>query len=315
MFKKPSQRFFKATSFLKYAGFYNLAWGVYILNRPDSFYGSMNHSYESVPWIMYPFGLAVLGFGLLYLWAAVNPIQRWSAVLIGLVSKTLGPLLAYPFLLGKDPHWESYMLHVIFNDLIWIIPLSLILYNSFKAWQNTETPDFPPFPQILKKFSDQEQHSLSDMNREQALILVFLRHFGCTFCRESLENFKLRKELFTQKNLKLVFIHMGDEMEAQTYFEKYGLEDESRISDPHCELYRTFSLERAKFGQVFGLSSWWRGFWVGIVEGKGIGKLVGDGFRMPGVFVIHKDRILHSQIQKKAASRPDYEQIAACEIN
>ncbi|MEO1652039.1 MAG: SelL-related redox protein, partial [Bacteroidota bacterium] len=181
-------------------------------------------------------------------------------------------------------------------------------------WQNTERPAVSPFPQILQEFYDQEEQSLSDLNQQQALVLVFLRHFGCTFCRESLENFQKKKEAFTKKNLKLVFVHMAEEAQAQPYFERYQLEKESRVSDPSCDLYRAFSLGRARFGQVFGLKSWWRGFWVGVVQGKGVGKLVGDGFRMPGYFIIFKDEIIFSQIPKKAADRPDYEQLAACEI-
>jgi hypothetical protein len=41
-------------------------------------------------------------------------------------------------------------------------------------------------------------------------------------------------------------------------------------------------------------------------------KQVGDGFQMPGIFMIHNGRIADSYIHKTASDKPDYEDIIKC---
>jgi hypothetical protein len=41
-------------------------------------------------------------------------------------------------------------------------------------------------------------------------------------------------------------------------------------------------------------------------------KQIGDGFQMPGIFMIRNGRVADSYIHKSAADRPDYDNIIAC---
>ncbi len=51
-----------------------------------------------------------------------------------------------------------------------------------------------------------------------------------------------------------------------------------------------------------------------MLGGNFIGKLQGDGFQMPGVFLIKDGEVIKSFIHKTAADRPDYLVLAACNI-
>lgn len=62
----------------------------------------------------------------------------------------------------------------------------------------------------------------------------------------------------------------------------------------------------------FGLQSWIRGFSAGVIEGHGVGPQLGDGFQMPGVFVIYNNEVQGSFIHKLASDRPDYLKLAKC---
>jgi hypothetical protein len=42
---------------------------------------------------------------------------------------------------------------------------------------------------------------------------------------------------------------------------------------------------------------------------------VGDGFRMPGVFLVHQNKILKSYKHQSAADVPDYQKLSICEIS
>jgi hypothetical protein len=50
------------------------------------------------------------------------------------------------------------------------------------------------------------------------------------------------------------------------------------------------------------------------LKGHGIGTLEGDGFQMPGAFVIHHDHVLRAYRHRTAADRPDYVELA-CPLN
>lgn len=103
---------------------------------------------------------------------------------------------------------------------------------------------------------------------------------------------------------------MGEEAQGAKLFEQYGLGEVPRVSDPQAQLYRAFNLQRGKVAQVMGPRVWWRGFQSFILNHHPVGKLVGDGFQMPGVFLIQGDRILQSFIHQTSADRPDYVALA-----
>jgi len=76
-------------------------------------------------------------------------------------------------------------------------------------------------------------------------------------------------------------------------------------------LYRAYDLDRGGFQQLLGPRVWWRGFKAAILRRHGVGKLVGDGFQMPGVFLVHNNRVLAAKRHDTAAERPDYCQFVA----
>ena len=147
-------------------------------------------------------------------------------------------------------------------------------------------------------------------------MLVFLRHFGCTFCREALSDIATQRTQIEEKGMQIVLVHMSDVETAHQYFERYNLQGAVHVSDPECRFYQAFGLVKGSFNQLFGLATWIRGFSAGVVAGHGIGPQLGDGFQMPGVFVIQDGTIKSSFIHKLASDRPDYFQLAQdCEFS
>ena len=168
------------------------------------------------------------------------------------------------------------------------------------------------FPHMLKKMVTNTGKSVSELSENNTVLLVFLRHFGCTFCREALAEISLKKKSIEDGGTIIVFIHMADEETADRYFSRYQLENAIHISDPNCTLYTEFGLIKGNYRQLLGFSSWMRGFQAGIVEGHGIGKQIGDGFQMPGVFVIKNNMVRMQNIHKLSSDRPNYEALAQC---
>ncbi len=154
---------------------------------------------------------------------------------------------------------------------------------------------------------------LSNLSYKQPVLLVFLRHFGCTFCREALADIAKKRDNIENRGVKIVFVHMSPNYLANRYFERYELKGIAHVSDPDCKLYKAYGLTKGTFNQLFGLKSWIRGFDAGVVKGNWVGtKALGDGFQMPGVFLIQNEEIKEHYIHKLASDRPDYVGLIDC---
>jgi peroxiredoxin len=165
---------------------------------------------------------------------------------------------------------------------------------------------------VLAEMVTNEGSTIKEVSEQQPILLVFLRHFGCTFCREALADIAKERTNIEAMGAKLIFVHMTDNSTAERYFNRYNLGEAVHISDPEKKFYQGFGLLKGNFNQLFGLQSWIRGFSAGVVEGHGVGAQLGDGFQMPGIFVISQGEIKESFIHKLASDRPDYLELAKC---
>lgn len=159
---------------------------------------------------------------------------------------------------------------------------------------------------FLEEMTTNTGGNILQLSYKQPVLLVFLRHFGCTFCREALADLSKQKPVIEKLGSKIVFVHMTTNEVADRYFNRYELEGAIHVSDPECRYYAGFGLIKGSFTQLFGLSSWIRGFSIGVVQGHGIGPMLGDGFQMPGAFVIQDGEVKEQFIHKLASDRPDY---------
>jgi len=154
--------------------------------------------------------------------------------------------------------------------------------------------------------------SLLDLSKKSPLLVVLLRHLGCTFCREALADLKERRAELEQSGVQIVLVQMAPDSEAAPVFTRYGLGDVHRVSDPDKHLYRAFELKRGRLGQLFGFKVWIRFLIAGVIKRHGAGKLAGDGLQMPGAFLVADGRIVRAFRHRSAADRPDYTDLAGC---
>jgi peroxiredoxin len=159
---------------------------------------------------------------------------------------------------------------------------------------------------VFMMMKTQDNSNVLSISNRKPTMLVFLRHFGCQFCRESMDELsKLRPQLAAQ-NTELVFVHMAENNIAEDYFKKFNLAGVAHVSDPNCRFYTAFGLVKGTFTQLFGLQSWIRGFKTQAKYGTEVGKHLGDSFQMPGAFMVFEGEIRDSYIHKTASDRPDY---------
>jgi len=111
----------------------------------------------------------------------------------------------------------------------------------------------------------------------------------------------------------LAFVFMGEDDRAAAFFDRYGLGDVPRFNDPECRLYRAFGLRRLPVLQFLKRIVRKRAV-EAFLKGHRIGRLSGDGLRMPGVFLLHNGQVLRAYRHETPADRPDYEALAVCPL-
>ena len=153
----------------------------------------------------------------------------------------------------------------------------------------------------------QSGRSLASLVEERSVFLVFLRHFGCTFCREAVAEIAEKRIEIEAQGAPLAFVHLGTEEKAQWFFKPYGLLDVPRFSDPQGKLYEAFGLTRAELRQFLNLKSIGRMLRAAL-NGHFAFYPEGDIQRMPGVFLLDRGRgeIRKAFRHKLISDRPDY---------
>lgn len=141
---------------------------------------------------------------------------------------------------------------------------------------------------------------LQSFYAERKLILIFLRHFGCVFCKEQVSALRMHD------SLNAVFVSMGSPEEAQEFKTKMR-SPHTFLCDPDRKLYEAFGLGRAETKQVFSPKVFSRGFGA-TLRGHFVGMPIGDPWQMPGVFLVETDGTTSWEYRSVDASdNPDTE--------
>lgn len=168
-------------------------------------------------------------------------------------------------------------------------------------------------PEILEAIYTQKDEHLLELSQKQPVLLIFLRHFGCTFCKQTMSDLsKVRAEIEGQGILPII-IHMAQEELATKRLSNFKLPDIGHVSDPDLSLYAYFGLKKGTFSQLYGLKVFVGGM-KALAEGfslPSISKEYGNISQMPGVFILEGGEIKLAFIHSFAAERADYLKIIA----
>ncbi|HUH75411.1 MAG TPA: AhpC/TSA family protein [Chitinophagales bacterium] len=298
------------------AGLYSILWGTSVILFPNFWFHLANLETPNYIQLWQSYGMYSVSMGIGYLIAYTNPLRHWPIVLVGLTVKILAPIGFFINYLQGDLPFVIFQMNIT-NDLIWCIPFGLILYNVY-------VHDYLLDKEIIKHTEHntkellswhhtfQEKDSLLELSEKQPIMLVFLRHFGCTFCREMLSEISDNKQFIEEKGVKIIFVHQLSDAEAHQYFQKFKLSDLSSVSDPELMLYKGFYLERGRLSQIFG----WKDiknllfrtniFKLGISSFKDE-----DPFQMPGVFIVKDGEVIQKFIHTSVSDQVPFKELTS----
>jgi len=147
------------------------------------------------------------------------------------------------------------------------------------------------------------------LSRELPVLLVFLRHFGCSFCRKAISDVTELAPELARRNIRPVFVHLGTPEIAQAHFDYYGIPDVERIHDPEAHIYRMpiFDLGREHPARaLINLKVLWGWFIRGDIFRYGISRISTDGHQMPGIFFLRDGKVVRSFRHRNISDQPNY---------
>jgi hypothetical protein len=155
--------------------------------------------------------------------------------------------------------------------------------------------------------------SLLALVEASPVLLVFLRHFGCSFCRQAISDVAELKSEFDKRGVRPVFVHLGTPERAKPFFDFYGIGDVERVSDPEAVVYQlpVFALPRMHPALTLLQPSVWMGWLKGSIFKHGIGAIKEDGHQMQGIFFLKGPKIVRQFRYKTIADEPNYLKLVA----
>jgi peroxiredoxin len=294
---------------LRIAALYHLAWGFWAMLAPGAVFQLFQAPQPAYPEFWQAIGLFSAALGLGQMLASNDPYKHWIAILLSLLVNAVTP---FGFWQGVEKgHLPASALWIVaVNDLVWWIPFGAILWRVYEYNRTRRILASPEVQQFALRAKTQYGVSLLEMSQLSPTVIVFLRHLGCTFCRETLADLSAQRRRIEADGTRVALVHMASEAQAEPFLEKYGLGDLPRVSDPGQAVYRAFGLDRGSLLQLFGLKTWIRGFHAAFAEGHRQGATIGDSFQMPGVFLIFHGEVLKAYRHQSPADRPDYVSLA-----
>ena len=102
-----------------------------------------------------------------------------------------------------------------------------------------------------------EQVRLADQWSEHPAVIVWLRHFGCVFCREQVAEIRASRSDIEACGAGIVFIGNGN-ARAAAWFQKRFAADSTLLSDPDLVSYRAIGA-RSGLASTLGPAAWGAG--------------------------------------------------------
>ncbi|HTB96312.1 MAG TPA: SelL-related redox protein [Terracidiphilus sp.] len=161
---------------------------------------------------------------------------------------------------------------------------------------------------VMREFHAESGRSLLELVDASPILLVFLRHFGCAFCRQALDQVSKLRAQIAATGTKPVFVHLGTPQRAKLYLDYYQLSDVERIGNPDASLYQhpAFNLSRTNPFLHFFNPTVVKGWLKGALRQYGIGMIHEDSHQMPGAFFLKDRRIVRGFRYATIADEPDY---------
>lgn len=290
---------------LQAAGVYGLVWAAIAALLPGAIqtWLGLGPVHPPAVWFALQGAIAIGGSALLI--AALDPARYWPLILLSVVAKS-GEFAGAVLIFWQGGLARRALLMATLNDMLWAIVLGTVLLAVHEGTLGRRRCLSSEILDLALRTRTNVGVSLQELSRLSPILLVFLRHSGCMFCREALADLAEKQKEIEANGTRLVLVHMGTEEQGSRLFARYGLEHATRIDDPRRTLYRAFGLPRGTIWMFLSPRLWVRTFQAAVLGRNLVGRFTGDAFQLPGAFLLYYGQLVRCYRHQNPSDRPDY---------
>lgn len=157
--------------------------------------------------------------------------------------------------------------------------------------------------------TDGSRTTLQDELGSRALVVVFVRHYGCLLCRERVAQLRAHEAELAAAEAKVVFVGTGLPAMAAAFAAEWA-GAHPVLSDPSRAVFAAAGMRRSLFATLH-----WRLFvnaWRAFRRGYRQGKVQGDPWQQGGVLVLDpRGGIVHRQVDRAGGDALDFAAVLA----
>ena len=124
--------------------------------------------------------------------------------------------------------------------------------------------------------------------KNQSAIFIFLRHFGCIFCRKHAKEVWAEREKYEKNGAKIFFIGNGAPFLIKAFKEDLGIQDATVYTDPTLESFKACGFKKGFLAAIGpkAIVNAVQALAEGHVQGGMYQKDQGDLWQLGGILVV-----------------------------
>lgn len=193
------------------------------------------------------------------------------------------------------------------------------MLDTVREQQRTNPPtDASVLEDVVLSDPDGRTIRLGDLWSERPAVLVFVRHFGCVFCRQMAVEIHRARHDFEEADVELVVIGHGSPAQAADFRRQQNV-DLPLLVDPERRVYELAGAKVATLPELIGPRQILRGLKATIVSrlrqgsiAVHQGRIVGHAAQLGGVLVIAPDgSVRYAYLSEESGDNPPAREVLA----
>jgi integrase/peroxiredoxin len=188
----------------------------------------------------------------------------------------------------------------------------VVVLGAAKSRQETHPPDHArDLRDMVLKDHEGRDVRVGDLWRGSPAVLVFLRYYGCTFCRAHVVALNRARERFEDVGVRLAAIAQGTPEDAAQFRKKRKIEFPVLV-DPERATYEAAGAKIAVLSEIMGPRVLGRGVKRAIKSRVLPGRMRGHVGQLGGVLVVAPDgSIRYAHLSRDASDNPPTDEVLA----
>jgi prostamide/prostaglandin F2alpha synthase len=193
------------------------------------------------------------------------------------------------------------------------------MLDTVRERQRTNPPtDASVLEDVVLSDPDGRRVRLGDLWSERPAVLVFVRHFGCVFCRQMAVEIHRARHDFEQADVELAVIGHGSPAQAADFRRQQNV-DLPLLVDPDRRVYELAGAKVATLPELIGPRQILRGLRATIMSrlrqgsiAVHQGRIIGHAAQLGGVLVIAPDgSVRYAYLSEESGDNPPAREVLA----